>query len=218
MFKILSQRLMMAFAVMFLAMPSVMAAGEDDGLYDPVPPEGAVFVRFIHADPAVTGDVPPIINGKSRDGVKFGGIKPYSVVKHGKVNAQLGPGKVEFEAEKSAHYTLVLQNGELKIVKDPDPQDELKAQIIVYNFTQRDNISIKTADGKVSVIGPLKAGEVKDRAVNPIKVSFAVFSGEEKFADLTDWPLERGESYIIAITEDNGTGTANYDRARISEE
>lgn len=204
-------------AVVAIGSFSAFAASEDEGLYDPVPPEGSAFVRFIHAEVGES-EIPPIVNGKSRDGVKFGGIKPYGVVQYGPVKVSFGKAETEFTADKGGHYTVILQGGKLRVEKDPEPESELKSQIIVYNLTARDNISIKTSDGKVSVIGPLKANEISTREVNPIKVSFAVFSGDEKFVELMDWPLERGESYIIAIVEDAGKGTANYDRSRVSDE
>ncbi len=206
------------FVLAFVTTGALAAlAGQDEGLYDAVPPEGAAFVRFIHAQPEIS-EVPPIVNGKSRDGIKFGGVKPYGVVMGGKVSLEFGPAKLDFDAEAKGYYTVILQNNALRVVKDPEATDDLKAQIIVYNLTSRDDISLKTADGKVSVIGPVKAGEVLDRAVNPIKVSFAVYSGETKFADLMDWPLERQERYIIAVVEEAGVGKATYDRARISTE
>lgn len=193
------------------------ALAEDEGLYDAVPPEGSAFVRFIHAEQGAS-ELVPKINGRERDGVKFGGVKPYGVVAHGKVSVEMGSATLDFDTEAKGYYTVILQNGTLRFVKDPALQDELKAQIIVYNLTTRDDITLKTADGKVSVIGPVKAGEVMDRAVNPIKVSFAVYAGDQKYADLSDWPLERQESYVIAVVDDAGTGKAMYDRARLSTE
>lgn len=216
---VLSRKSLLGFVVLALMVLSsaVAFAGQDEGLYDAVPPEGSSFIRFIHAQPEIS-EVPPIVNGKQRDGIKFGGVKPYGVVAHGKVNVEMGPAKLEFETEAQGYYTVILQNNALRVVKDPKATDDLKAQIIVYNLTGREDISLKTADGKVSVIGPVKAGEVLDRAVNPIKVSFAIYAGDQKFADLMDWPLERQESYIIAVVEDAGIGKATYDRARISAE
>lgn len=205
------------FVILFLALPA-LAVSEDEGLYDALPPEGSAFARFVHADPSVEGDIRPKINGKSRDGVKFTGVKPYGVIPPGKTTAELGGVTLEFEAEPDAHYTIILQKGELKAVKDPDLQDQLKAQIIVYNLTSKGDISLKTADGKVSIVGPLAHGENQNREINPIKVSFAIYSGEEKFADLIDWPLERKESYVIVVFESDGVGVATYDRARVSAE
>ena len=107
----------------------------------------------------------------------------------------------------------------LKSVSLPEVENELKAQMIVHNLTDYEDISLKTADGKVKVLGPIAADTFSVIEINPIKVSFAIFKGDEKYIDLTDWPLERGESYIISVAEDDEYGTvANYDRARISTE
>ena len=204
-------------AVLFTA--SAYAENEDEGLYDALPPEGSVFVRFIHAQAGTEGELDPYVNGRQRDGVKFTGVKPYGVVPPGNIKLALGDVvSKEFEAEPSKFYTVVFQNNELSIHEDPQIQDDLKAQMLVYNLTSRDNITLKTADGKVAVVGPLKAGEIADREINPIKVSFAVYAGDEVFAELSDWPLERKESYIIAVFEEDGQGFATYDRARLSEE
>ena len=215
---VLSRGFILSAFVLLCAVWPAFAASEDEGLYDPLPPEGSSFVRFIHAQADLDGDLPPEVNGKKRDGVKFTGVKPYGVVQPGPLNVKLGPAETDFEVEPSTHYTLILQDDSFRVEKDPEAQDVLKAQMIVYNMTSRDDISLKTADGNVTVVGPLAAGEIKDQEINPIKVSFAVYSGDEKFADLIDWPLERKESYIIAVFEKDGKGIATYDRARVSEE
>jgi alginate O-acetyltransferase complex protein AlgF len=206
-----------AFLMVFAVSP-VWAEG-DEGLYDPVPPEGSIFVRFIHAQADITSEIIPEINGRERDGARFGAVKPYGVTDNGKVEVGFGKYKGEFEAEADGYYSVILQDGKLRFEQDPSPKDALKAQIIFYNLTGRDDISLRTADGKITVAGPLDAGAMQDRAINPIKVSFAVFVGDEKFADLNDWPLERGESYTIAVMEDTqGKGVTAYERARTSEE
>lgn len=203
--------------VLTVAAGKAAFAGQDEGLYDEVPPEGSAFVRFIDAQ-LDEDEWFPVVNGKKRDGVRFGGVKPYGVVAHGKVAVELAGATLDFDAEAGGYYTVILQNKALRVVKDPKATDDLKAQILVYNLTGRDDVSLKTADGKVSVVGPVKAGEMAERAVNPIKVSFAVYAGEEKYADLNDWPLERQESYVVAIFDNNGEGKATYDRARVSAE
>ncbi len=218
MFNIINRNSCLYLLVLLLTALPVLAASEDEGLYDPVPPEGSAFVRFIHADANIEGDNPPKINGKQRDGVKFTGVKPYGVVDSGLVKTSLGPASVDFEAEPDKRYTLILKGGQLKVTEDPEAKDELKAQMIVYNMTSRDDVTLKTADGKVSIVGPLKAGEIADREINPIKVSFAIYVGDKKFADMTDWPLERKESYVVAVFEQGGKGIATYDRSRVSEE
>lgn len=210
------------FLGVFLALGAfspAMAEG-DEGLYDDVPPEGSVFIRFIHAQKSSTSEIHPSVNGRERDGARLGAVKPYSVAPNGPVSVSFGGAEETFEAEPGAHYSVILQeDGSLRIEKDPEASDPLKAQIILYNFTGRDDISVRTADGKVTVIGPLASGSFEDRAVNPIKVSFAVYAGDEKYADLADWPLERGQSYTISVVEDqDGNGIAAYVRARLSEE
>lgn len=213
----------MSFAMMIVALAlftgaGVYAASEDEGLYDPVPPENSAFVRFIHAQPDLTSEIPPKVNGRERDGIRFGGVKPYSVIAPGKILVELGPGKKEFDAEPKGHYTVILQNNDLRVEKDPEPTSDLKANIIVYNFTGHDDIIVKTADGKIPVIGPIPANTMMNKEVNPIKVSFGVFKGDEEFAKLIDWPLERKQNYIISIVENDDGGLGTYDRARTSQE
>lgn len=98
------------------------------------------------------------MNGKERDGVKFGGVKPYSVIAPGKIAVEMGSFKTEFDAEAKGRYTVILQNKALRVEKDPMATNELKAHIVVYNLTDLDDIAIKTADGKINVVGPIKAG------------------------------------------------------------
>ena len=215
-----ANKLTFAMLIMALAIISgagAFAASEDEGLYDPVPTENSAYVRFIHAQPEES-ELPPKVNGKERDGVKFGGVKPYSVIAPGKIAVEMGSFKTEFDAEAKGRYTVILQNKALRVEKDPMATNDLKAHIVVYNLTDLDDIAIKTADGKINVVGPIKAGQMMNIEVNPIKVSLKVFSGDKEFATLNEWPLERKENYIIAIVKGDVGGIGTYDRARISEE
>ena len=211
---ILLRGFLFVFVVFFIVSP-VLAVSEDDGLYAPPPPEGSAFVRFIHAQAELEGDFPPEVNGKERDGVVFAGVKPYGAVEPGKVHVKLGPVTFDFEAEPEVYYTLILQNSTFRVVKDPPIQNMLKSQIIVYNMTSRDDISLKTADGKVTVVGPLAADEIKDRDINPVKVSLVVFSGDDRLADSVDWPLERKRSYAVAVFEKEGDILVTYEPASV---
>lgn len=219
MFQSLFLRTMFLVSALVMALAAPVWAEGDEGLYDPVPPEGSVFVRFIHAQNDIEGEIVPSVNGRERDAARFGFIKPYSVTGNGTVDVGFGQYEGAFEAEPGGHYSVILQNGSLRFERDPEAADALKAQVIFYNLTGRDDISLRTVDGKITIAGPLEAGKMQDRAINPVKVSFAVYAGDEKFADMKDWPLERGESYTIAVMEGlDGKGVAAYVRARLSEE
>lgn len=177
-------------------------AGADDGLYDPVAPEGSAFVRYVNAD---TEEAAPSVNGKSYDNVAFATVTPYYVVPKGDADIKFGAGSTKQAVEASKFYTAVLQKGTVKVITDTVSANRAKAQLALYNLTDKATATLKAND-KIEVVKDVAAGSVGVFDVNAMKIKLAVFSGADSLGDAGEQNLERGFSYgVFAIAKADGT-------------
>lgn len=188
----------------------------DEGLYDPAPPEGSAFVRFV-SDYEISGSKPVMVNDKTYDYLDYKEASSYFVFPEGDIQAKVGDSSGNFPVEAGGFYTVILtDNGTLSIKSDPQNNNQAKAQILLYNLSGQDNLSLKTADGAIEVIPPVGNGEVADKQINPVRVSLAVYSGDQKVKDLGSLSLERSQSYsaILATADDVNWVKATTNTAR----
>ncbi len=179
-------------------------AADDTGLYDPVPPEGSAFVRFV-SDYEISGSKPVKVNGKTYDYLDYKEASSYFVFPAGDINAQVGEASKKFPVEEGRFYTAILaENGTMNIQADPENDNQAKAQILLYNLSGQDNLSLKTADGAIEVIPPVGHGKMSNKQINPVRVSLAIYNGDKKIKDLGSVSLERSQSYsaILASGDD----------------
>lgn len=190
-----------AFTMLFVAAPA-LAAGPDAGLYDPLPPEGSVFIRYVNAT-ADTGSKPVGANGKESDYPKGGEVTPYFTVPQGKTKIGFGDISLEQETVSGKFYTVVWTGGDtVQVIEDPVNDNRAKSQILFYNIVSDAAVVLKTSDGKVEVVGATEKGKSGNRQINPVKVSLAVYKGDEKLADLGEQSLERGMTYSAVLLGD----------------
>jgi alginate O-acetyltransferase complex protein AlgF len=188
--------------IMVLSAVAMPAFAQDQGLYDPLPPEGSAFVRFI-SESAESGSKQAKANDKGYDYLNSKQVSSYYVIPQGSVKTAIGAATKDFNAESGKFYTVVLnEGGALEVKDDPKNENEAKSQIVFYNLTDKPDLSLKTADGKVEIVPPLSAGQVGDKQINPVKVSIAIFDGDKKLKDLGPVSLERGASYSAIAMND----------------
>ena len=177
-------------------------ANVDEGLYDPLPPEGSAFVRFVNARIG-DGSEPASAAGKTLDYLHFKEISSYFVVPEGDVTAEIGDSGKDFEVDAGGFYTVVIEkDGELKVYRDEQSDNRAKAQIIFYNFDPQSDLSLKTNDGKVEVIPAVATAESGAQLINPVKVPLAVYNGDRIVEDLGALSLERSQSYSVVVFPD----------------
>lgn len=179
-------------------LPSLHAlANADAGLYDPVPPEGSSFVRFVSMDQD-DGSKQAKINNKPVEYVRYKDVSSYFVTPKGMLETQVGDVKKDFEIESGKFYTVILkENQELQILQDEENNNQAKAQLIFYNFSPDSNLSLKTNDGKVEIIPEVASGNKGSQKINPVKVSLAIYNGDKMIKDLGAVSMERSKSYSV---------------------
>ena len=190
------------FALILCLGVSVTAhANMDDGLYDPLPPEGSAFVRFINVA-AEKNAIQVGVNGKSYASLQKHEISPYFIVKQGSADVNFGDLKHQFEAEAGKFYTVTGAD-DLKFIEDEANDNRTKSQILFYNLSNHENLSLKTKDGKVGILENIAQYESNSRQINPVKIEVAIFEGDTKIKDIEPQSLERGMAYSAIIFADN---------------
>jgi alginate O-acetyltransferase complex protein AlgF len=190
------------FGLSLMSFTGSVFAGADDGLYDPVAPEGSAFVRYVNTD---AEEAAPSVNGKSYDKVVFAAVTPYYVVPKGDADIKFGAGSAKQTVEAGKFYTAVLQKGAVKVIADTVSANRAKAQLALYNLTEKATVTLKAND-KIEVVKEVAAGTVGTMDVNAMKIKLAVFSGSDSLGDAGEQNLERGFSYgVFAIAKADGT-------------
>lgn len=202
-----------AILVLFLA-PSLMSfsAQAADEKYPGAPPPNAAFVRFFNADK--NSALATTIRGKKCSSSSLGKVGSYFAVSDGDAKLTIGVDKTTKTLKAGAYYSVSLMNGKISVLEEPAYDSKLKAQIILVNLSEADGISLKTTNGVISVIAPVSSGKLGARAVNALKIGFAVYAGDKKIANLPERALERGSSYAILVYKDqDGKPAVSYDKS-----
>lgn len=186
-----------------LSAPARAAANADAGLYDPVPPEGSAFVRFVNVHPA-GGSREAKLGGRTVGHLSFRDISSYFVTPGKKTAASIGQASAEHDFAPGRFYTVALRdNGRLQVYEDPANANSAKSQITLYNFSPEKALSLKTSDGKVEVIPAATADTPGIRQINPVKVSLAVYDGGKVLYDLGPVSMDRARAYSVLVYPDH---------------
>lgn len=184
--------------------PVLSQAGED-ALYAADAPDGATFIRVVNAD--VSGTIPrATIGGKAIKDIEPLAASPYIHLPAGTYQLEVGEQAAPVTMEKNRFYTaVVLDSGELEILTDQTFENPRKALISFYNLTESDGISLKTADGKVSVIEPVQSLAVANREINAVKVALAAFDSGNALASTSPVNLQRGTVFSFFMIDVGGS-------------
>ena len=206
------RRWLVLLSFVAVAFSAGQAKAQDEGLYDPVAPEGSAFVRVINAGTA-DKDAKPELRGKTYNGVDHNEVGAYFPVKQGQADLAVGTAKASENLESGAYYTAVLNGEALTILKDEALKDQSKALIGFYNLSGKP-LALKTADGKIEVVPSTENGKSGAREINPLDIQLAVFEGETKVSDVPAVELKRNAATsVVALKDKDGKVTAIQARA-----
>jgi len=199
--RILLTILMFSFA--FTAVTATSHANQDEGLYDPVAPEGSAFFRFINADSNVNAENADIkMNAKSYGTQNFKNLSTYYVSPKGNVNFGIGTGELPYTLEENTYYTVIKTADEMLVLKDDPLENMSKALITLYNLTGDDAVTLKTAEKDINIIENVANNASGFREINPVKLNLVVEAGNGDTLTLEPLTLERKNAYAIAIFRD----------------
>jgi len=187
--------------IIALCLPLSAQANMDTGLYDPLPPEGSAFVRYINAA-GEKGSKQTGANGKGYVYLENHEVSPYFVVEAEKTKVTFGELSHEFELEEGKFYSVLWQD-DLSVIEDIPSDNRAKSQILFYNLASDNALSLKTTEGNVSIITDVNKNEVKAREINPVKINVSVFDGDTEFKQAETLSMERGMVYSAFAFDDS---------------
>lgn len=177
-------------SLLMLLLASALA---EPSLYPPAPPPGSAFVRVAEAGGAwkVAG----------REVAAPVGASPYAVVAAGERTLDPpGPAAQATPLAAGRFYTAALQaDGAIRLFEDPPREDLTKATLRVYNLSAATAPELRTADGKLTVVGAVAQNAMGSRAVNPVSAALAVYVDGAPIASFPATKLAAGASYSVFV-------------------
>ncbi|MFP3923246.1 alginate O-acetyltransferase AlgF [Pseudomonas sp. W5-36] len=177
-------------------------AGGDAALYGPTAPKGSTFVRVYNAS---SSEISASVGNTSLNEIGPLASSDFGFMPQGDYTAKVGSQSLPVKLASDHYYTIVNNtSGAPQLVEEPPFKNKQKSLVRVQNLSDK-ALTLKTADGKTDVVKAVSAKGTGEREINPVKVSFALFDGDKKVADLKPVALERGEAAVLYVT---GSGSS----------
>mgnify|MGYP006295553451 CR=1 FL=1 len=185
------------FFLLFFFTGLVILSAQEEGLYGSEAPEDKAFIRVINT----SGNS---ISNLAIGALIFKGLSPeeltaYRPLSPGIYIIRTGGQQTDLTCSANEYYTIQLSSSGPKIFSDVRQEDYLRSQLVLYNLSELQTVSLKTRDGNTTVINSVGAGASSQITVNPIDAELSLFSKGEKVSDMKMVDLESGQSYSIFI-------------------
>lgn len=173
---------------------SVLAADREAGLYDPEPPPGSAFLRVFNASNV---SQKARIGGKALPIIPAFSVSNYVIIKAGNVQIQWASGPTtSVPIQEGAFGTCVrLSNANGPSFIDQARPGPLKVGIVLYNISPLP-LSLKTLDGKQSVLELVGSQRSAARLVNPVTTGLLI-EGQQGRVTLAPTALQRSSVYGV---------------------
>lgn len=99
-----------------------------------------------------------------------------------------------------ALYTVVVRRSGVSILEDVQVSKRGKALVAFYNFSEEAGLSLKTADGKMSIVPAVGQGASGHRQVNAISLDMGLFLNDVKLATTGRVSLRKDQVINIVVT------------------
>jgi alginate O-acetyltransferase complex protein AlgF len=175
------------------------ARGGDEGVYGPVAPPDAAFIRVFNA--TAQGELQARVGDKIMDEIPAFGASEFVFLPAGKYTLTAGAASEPVTLKQGKFYTAALEGKAIRMLENDRYNNRLKALVIVYNLLDGSTLSLKTADGR-PVVENVSANSSSSREVNAVKVNLALFDGAKKLSDVKPMNLERGRAFSLFVAGD----------------
>ena len=182
---------------------AVNASANEEAVYGPVAPPGSAFIRIFNNSQATTQSA--TIGGKSLtvEGAYNAGAYKFFPAEDYKLTIK--NNDLTIKLETNHYYTVYLNaENEVTVVEGRGFKQRKKALLAFYNLLNNP-ISIKTANGKATVIKPVDKNFAGFREVNAVKITLAAFNETEKVLNAKPIALKRGKIFSLFATN-NASG------------
>jgi alginate O-acetyltransferase complex protein AlgF len=164
-------------------------------LYAREAPPGSAFIHVFNATPVAGVNVQ--IGNQAQPPLLPFTASPFIFLPPGVCTVQAGSRSQSFTLEGNHYYTVSATADGLQLFESHEALTGLKAMIAFFNLMPGTTLALKTADGAATVFDAVAANTSRQRAINPLRLSLALFSGERKIADVPSVELERGRSFSL---------------------
>ena len=183
----------------------------DAALYGPVAPKGSSFVRVYNASNA---EVSATVGSTNLNEVAPLASSDFSFMPGGDYSAKVGSQNLAVKLAADHYYTLVTTGkGQPQLIEEPPFKNKQKSLVRVQNLSDKP-LAMKTADGKTEVVKRVAAQGRGEREINPVKVSLALYDGNQKVGDVKPVALERGEAAVLYVTGQGASLSPVWVKAR----
>ena len=183
----------------------------DAALYGPVAPKGSSFVRVYNASNA---EVSATVGSTNLNEVAPLASSDFSFMPGGDYRAKVGSQNLAVKLAADHYYTLVTTGkGQPQLIEEPPFKNKQKSLVRVQNLSDKP-LTLKTADGKTEVVKRVAAQGRGEREINPVKVSLALYDGNQKVGDVKPVALERGEAAVLYVTGQGASLSPVWVKAR----
>lgn len=207
-----------------LLLLAALPARAQQVLYDPVPPRGSAYVRFVNTTGTELALAPQFAPA-SRLGIQGAErVSPYGAVERVagralvlEVTAAGKASRLEFTAAPDSFLTVLLQPGaDGAVVAQPVPDqpefNQLRARLSFYNATACAEASLALEPGGAAVFQGVPARQVRTRSVNPVTAQLRAACGAEAAPPFALEGLEAGGMYSIWLMQPGGQPLAFVSR------
>jgi alginate O-acetyltransferase complex protein AlgF len=193
-------RRLLQTSLLALSLVGLQAQAGEAALYGPAAPKGSAFVRLYNAGVQATTVK---VGSASITSTAPQGGSAFSFLPAGSYTAEVGGKSLPVTLAADQYYTLVNTPDTPRLVLDPAFYNRQKALVRLHNLTDQ-SLSLKTKDGATQVVEPVAPGKHGDREINPVKVSLALYDGEQRLSDVETTLLERGQVTALFVTKAQG--------------
>ncbi|MFA5938530.1 MAG: alginate O-acetyltransferase AlgF [Sinimarinibacterium sp.] len=173
------------------------AAADDAALYGPEAPPGSAFIRVLNATDTPELDVQ--VGGALFEDVRSWTVSAFDFVPAGSTPLAAGDTRSTLNLTSDRFYTAVVAPGGVQLFTNERYRNRLKALLILYNLTDADDLSARTADGQTAVVDAISRNNFGVREVNPARTHLALYAGDRRATDTPMLTLSRGKALSVFV-------------------
>ncbi|ERP86933.1 hypothetical protein Q670_05005 [Alcanivorax sp. P2S70] len=192
-------------------MPVWAAQDGAEGLYEMAAPPDSAFIRVVN----LTGDQLDLGLDEWRQSLAPGRAGDYLYRPGGEAQIRINGKSFDFSFASRSVQTLIFDGQSMRLHEDTYFNSRLKALLVMYNLTGQ-GASLQTANGSVTVIGPLAAEDSGDREINGVKVALRVALTDGTSLPLEEVVLQRGRVYSVWVVPGASGPEARLEEANVA--
>lgn len=189
--------------ILACVLPLPAMAG-DEALYAKNPPANAAFCRVLNA----SGSIPLEVK---LDGKKIVTLAPLRVSRYGYTTSgtfhfSCNGEDINLPASPKSLITLIWTENESYSVMEKSFYKMKKARLKIFNIGTPTPITLKTANGKTSLIDSVANKQYGFRDVNALTMPFAFYEGDVKILQTNNISLHKGRTTSLFLIR-NGSSS-----------